>query len=320
MSNRLLIIIILGFVMHMPAVVSAQDSLNSFRKYAFLQNSTAYNNKRVNFIIGSELVVYTGLMIGLNEFWYKDFKRTSFHIFNDNIGWMQMDKAGHVYSAYLGGKVGMDIMRWAGVSENKAIWTGGLLGSYFLTTIEILDGFSSQWGFSPGDLIANTAGSFLTIGQQLAWKEQRLSLKFSFHRIQYPSFQKSRAEDLYGTTTLENMIKDYNGQTYWLSMNLASFGIINKAKWLNVSFGYSVAGMLGAESNVVVDENEVVIADYSWEPRYRQYFFSLDVDLTRIKTRSRLLQSTFGFFNFIKFPFPAVGIGNGKLRFHPLYF
>ena len=38
-------------------------------------------------------------------------------------------------------------MKWSGVPE-KAIWYGGAYGAVFLTTIEILDGYSAEWGAS----------------------------------------------------------------------------------------------------------------------------------------------------------------------------
>ena len=51
-------------------------------------------------------------------------------------------------------------------------------GSIFLTIVEILDGTSKKWGASPGDLIANTAGSMLAILQELKTDEQSIQFKF----------------------------------------------------------------------------------------------------------------------------------------------
>jgi hypothetical protein len=62
---------------------------------------------------------------------------------------------------------------------------GGLSGTAFLTVVEVLDGFSSGWGFSIGDLGADLAGSGLFIAQELVWNEQRIQVKFSFHRNSY---------------------------------------------------------------------------------------------------------------------------------------
>ena len=41
----------------------------------------------------------TTLMI-LNNTWYKNYPRTSWHSFNDSREWLQMDKIGHAWSVY----------------------------------------------------------------------------------------------------------------------------------------------------------------------------------------------------------------------------
>ena len=37
-------------------------------------------------------------------------------------------------------------------------------------------------GFFLGRYLANAAGTGLYVGQELLWKEQRIALKYSFHR------------------------------------------------------------------------------------------------------------------------------------------
>ena len=96
-----------------------------------------------------------------------------------------MDKLGHVASSYYTGVVGIKAYEWAGFSRKKAIWYGGLTGTFFLTIIEILDGQSAEWGASSGDLIANTTGSLLAISQALKWDEQRIQLKYSYSPTQF---------------------------------------------------------------------------------------------------------------------------------------
>ena len=61
---------------------------------------------------------------------------------------------------------------------------GATAGLTFLTAIEVLDGFSDEWGFSLGDFAANAGTGFL-VGQELLWKEQRIVLKYSFHQTGY---------------------------------------------------------------------------------------------------------------------------------------
>ena len=172
-----------------------------------------------------------------------------------------------------------------------------------------MDGFSEEWGFSLGDIAANAAGTGLLVGQELLWKEQRIIVKYSFHQTKY---SKIRPE-LLGENFMEQSIKDYNGQTYWLSANIWSFSKeSNFPKWINIALGYGAEGMLGVSNSL---KNIV-----SPKP-FRQFYISLDVDLSKIKTQSKILQSVFSVINFIKIPAPTLEFrSKGGLKFHYLYF
>lgn len=225
-----------------------------------------------------------------------------------------MDKIGHAVTSYNIGKIGYKTLRWCGVPEKKSVWYGGTIGFVYLLTIETLDGFSAEWGSSTGDLIANTVGSGLFVGQQLLWKEQRFSLKYSFHQSRYAKYNP----DLLGKNFFQEIVKDYNGQTFWLSANISSFikKENNFPKWLNVALGYSADGMTGANGNPsYIDDKPIPVFE-----RRRQYFFSLDIDLERIKTNSEFLKILFTALSFIKIPFPTLEISKGDFKFHPLYF
>ena len=254
-------------------------------------------------------------MIGLNSLWYQNFPKSDFHFFNENSEWLQVDKVGHAMTGYYIGKLGMDAMKWSGVSQKKSMWYGGSLGFIFLSTVEVFDGFSSQWGASFGDIAANALGTSLLFAQESFWKEQRILLKFSFSKTHDPKYR----ENIFGKNFQEQMLKDYNGQTYWLSGNIASF--LNEQtkfpKWLNVAFGYGADGMLGGNENPVADKNGNTFPAFE---RKRQIYFSLDVDLTRIKTRSKFLNTFFNAFGFIKFPAPTLELTEKKMIFHSVYF
>jgi hypothetical protein len=254
-------------------------------------------------------------MIGLYQLWYSDYPQSSFHFFNDSGEWLGMDKVGHMTTSYWIGRIGYESLRWSGVTEKKAIWYGGLWGMAFLTTIEMFDGFSAEWGFSGYDMAANTIGAGLFIGQQLICHDQPFVLKWSFHQTKYADYRP----DLLGENFFQQMIKDYNGQTYWLSANIASFlpSSSRFPKWLDVSFGYSGEGMLGAESNPA-EYNGEPMPDY---PRYSQYLFSFDVDLTKIKTHNETVRLLLNMIGFIKIPCPAVEFNRiDKVKWHWIYF
>jgi len=264
--------------------------------------------------------LWTGTFITLNQAWYADYPRQPFHFFNDLPEWQQMDKAGHVWTAYQVSRLSGDIWRWSCLDPKKAVWLGGISGLAYQSVIEILDGFSEKWGFSIWDMAANVAGAGAYVSQQLLWKDQRILFKFSYFPYAYPPDLQARASELFGTGA-ERILKDYNAQTYWVSVNLGSFmprsGI---PKWLSLSLGYNARLMVGGRENVWIDGTGMTV-DRSDVKRYRRFFLSADVDLTKIRTRSKLLRSVFSAVNMIKIPAPALEFNtDGKVRLHGFYF
>lgn len=287
------------------------SSFSQSKLELFFTPSDSLNRSRRNTIIITEATLGGLTLIGLNQLWYKDYPQSKFHTLNDNGEWLQMDKLGHVFTSYQLGRVGANVLNWSGVSEKDQLLYGGTLGFAFLTTVEVFDGFSDEWGFSWGDMIANAAGTGLYIGQELLWKEQRFALKYSFHQTQYAP----QRPDKLGDGFLEEVLKDYNGQTYWLSTNMHSFFKESKIpKWLNVAFGYGVDGLLTGKEESLVDP----ILNQN---RMRQWYLSLDIDLTKIQTNSHILRTLFDIFNTIKVPFPTVEFNekNG-IKLHAIYF
>jgi len=284
-------------------------SSQSQSQISFWKKSDTLHTKRRNTLIVSKTICVSGTLFSLNELWYKDYPRSSFQFKNDNKDWKQMDKIGHLTTAYYLGKIGMESLSWAGLSKKNQLIYGATLGFTFLTAVEVFDGFSKQWGASLGDVAANAAGTALLIGQTLLWDEQRIILKYSFSQTK---FAQQRPETL-GSNFLEQTLKDYNGQTYWLSFNIWSFNKKkNFPKWLNVAFGYGTDGMLFSNN---FSGNKL-----SQDP-YRQFYLSLDADLSKIKTKSSFLKTLFSIVNFIKIPAPTLEFNtkNG-INIHYLYF
>lgn len=273
-------------------------------------------------VAGANVAGYGGSLFLLSRAWYNNETRTSFHTFNDSKEWNQVDKIGHGWAAYNAGRVTAGMWRWAGLPHKKAVWIGGLTSFAYLTGVEFLDAHSAKWGWSWSDMAANVVGSGLFIGQELLWKEQRIQYKFSFHGNSYKDPQlEARADDLFGKSWYERMLKDYNAQTYWFSFNLKSFfKKSNLPAWLNAAVGYGADGMFGGFENVWIDQlgNDVVRDDI---PRKRQFYLSPDIDFTRIKTKSKFLKTAFFVLNSFKFPAPALMIDSkGKVKGYLIYF
>jgi hypothetical protein len=206
----------------------------------------------------------------------------------------------------------MQAMNWAGYSKKNQLLIGGLSGFAYMSAIEVMDGYSEGWGFSWGDMGANALGSGFAIGQKALWNEQRIQLKFSFYQSNYAKYRTN----LLGESFASQILKDYNGQIYWLSINPSSFMKQESKfpKWLNVAFGYGANGMIGArDNNFLIQDADGTIRTFN---RYRQGYLSLDVDFTRIKTKSRFLKSVFTCINVIKIPFPNLEVSEGKLKFN----
>jgi hypothetical protein len=275
----------------------------------FLTPSDSLNTKRKRAVVITEATLASLSLIGLNQLWYKDYERSSFKVVDDSNEWLQMDKFGHAFSAYQIGRLTGSSLRWAGASQRDQVLYGAAFGLGFLTAVEVMDGFSEEWGFSWSDMAANVLGTGLYASQELLWQEQRLLLKYSFHRT---SFAEQRPE-LLGDGLHEELLKDYNGQTYWLSANIEAFLKTDALpKWLNLALGYSGDGMLTGDPNDTMFPNQ---------NRIRQYFLSLDVDLSRIKTNSAILRTIFDVLNLIKVPLPTLQINStGQLKWHFFYF
>jgi hypothetical protein len=278
----------------------------------FLKPADSLNVTRRNAVVLSEIAVSAGVLVGLNQLWYADYPRSDFHFINDNTEWLQMDKAGHVFSSYQLGSIGKNTLQWSGASRKSQLIYGSTLGFVFLSAVEVMDGYSSKWGASVGDIAANASGTALFVSQELLWKEQRIVPKFSYHATPYASARPN----VLGSSFSEQLLKDYNGQTYWLSVNLHSFFKQSRIpKWLNVALGYGAEGMLTGNEEFV---NTIFLPE---SERTRQFFFSFDADLTKIETKSHLLKTFFTIFNTIKIPAPTIEIrGSQGLKFHYLYF
>lgn len=302
-SKHILLLFLIGFFSN----VFGQSKLDQY-----LKPSDTLNKQRLNTVIISEAVFLTGSLVALHQAWYSDYPKSSFHLKNDNAQWLQMDKAGHVFSSYQMGRFGAELLAWSGADQKSQLIYGSTIGLGFLTAVEVFDGHSSEWGFSWGDMVANASGTALYVSQELLWNEQRIVPKFSFHTTPYASARPN----VLGESLNEQILKDYNGQTYWLSGNIHSFFKDSKIpKWLNIAVGYGAEGMITGDDVLV---NTVFFPE---KTRIRQFYLSLDVDLTRIQTQSHTLKTLFSIFNTIKIPAPTFEINSlGKSKFHAVYF
>lgn len=300
------------------------DSLPVADSLAVSTHLTARQKKnRQVFVTAFNVAAYGGSLVLLDHAWYSKETRAPMHSFDDSGEWLQVDKVGHAWTAYNTGRVSTALWDWTGMPHRKAVWIGGLSGAAYLTAIEFLDSRSAKWGWSWSDIGANIAGSGLFMAQELGWGEQRIQFKFSFHKKNYSDpLLDQRADELFGKSWYERMLKDYNAQTYWMSANLRSFfpesGL---PAWLNIAVGYGADGMMGGYRNSWTDEDSgLPVTRYDIQ-RKRQFYLAPDIDFTKIKTKSKVLRTAFSFLNAFKFPAPAFMLDSkGKFKAYAVYF
>lgn len=298
------------------------DSLTKIKRHNWLENSPTLNKKRVGGVVGVSTGLFALAMVGLDQLWYEQYERGKFRFFDDSKEWNQIDKCGHVFAPYFISVYTYHALRWSGMKKIPAALTSGAMGFTFIGFIEVLDGFSVKWGASLSDLAADFVGAALATAQFAIWDEQRIQLKYSLHLNNYPRGElKQRADDLFGTSIGEKIIKDYNNINTWLCINTASFFKSQKhAKWLNIAIGYGAGNMYGGFENKWTDKNGNLI-DRTDVKRYRKFFISIDADLTKVKTTNKYAKIVLQALNIIKLPFPAIEFNTlGQVVFHPIHF
>lgn len=280
---------------------------------------------------------YGIVLIGLQEAWYADTEQTRFHTFDDWGEWRHMDKLGHIWTTYNETRWLTQGARWTGMNTTSSRWTGAGVAFVLQSSVEVLDAFSSKWGFSWSDMAANTVGAGWYITQDMLWDEQRMLIKISSNPVGYShdlipgqlhsgsTTYASRAEELYGNNFAAKYLKDYNAMTIWMSINPASFTRSKPdwlPEWLNIAVGISGENLYGGFNNSWTnDDNELLSADPTAYPRLTQFFLAPDVDLSRIRVKSPFLKTLLHGLNFIKIPAPSISLdSNGKWNGHWLYF
>jgi len=256
---------------------------------------------------GSELAVYGGLMVGLNQLWFKDCKWVGMHTVNDNNDWLQVDKLGHATTAYHTCLLGDESMRLTGLNPKWSALYGCAYSLLLMTSIEIMDSGYEGWGFSWGDMVADVGGASLYTVQQLLWNEQRISLKYSFHPTEYAQYNP---EEL-GHNLISQALKDYNGITIWATFNFKELFLNSESKfpeWLTIDLGYGGKGMVAP----------LPTSDFN---RVRQFYLAPGIDLAKLPVKNRYVKALLRAFSFIKLPMPALEYNaTDKFVWHWLYF
>jgi hypothetical protein len=260
--------------------------------------------------------LYVLALYWLSTAWYNSY--TSFHFFDDLFEWEYLDKLGHFFTSFY---IGLFAFKSFGDPSNlnpslQKKWIC-LVGFALLLPIEILDGFSLNYGASVFDLAANLLGSIYCY-TYVSYKGISVATpKFSF---QASAFALMRPEML-GASLAQQVLKDYNGQTYWLSIDINSILKRNiLPSWLLLTIGYGAEGLLGGHDNFWQNSEGKTI-DYSNIARSKRYFLSVDLNASALRSKSKLFSYLFAPFVLLKFPAPAIEVNSERgIIFHWIYF
>jgi hypothetical protein len=254
-------------------------------------------------------------LVGINEVWYKNYARSDFHFFDDLKEWNGMDKIGHACTSYQLNKVSHSLFKKNNIKKpllKSSVYTFG-----YMLGVELLDGYSTEWGFSIYDVIGNGLGTMLYTFQERKFKNQPFKIKFSSHKSTYASCRPS----LLGENRLQQILKDYNGQTYWLTFNYNELWNkrIKLFDYIDFAFGYSIDGFTGGHNNPEISSCNCLINDCNNLKRTSQFIFSVDLNTSKIKNKHPILGKFLLPFDIVKIPFPAFILNNSK-NFKLIYF
>ena len=208
--------------------------------------------------------------------------------------------------------MGYHFLKHYGFTKSEALYFGATLGFVLQLPVELMDGFHEGYGFSWGDIAANTTGSVLLAGQELLLNDQVVKYKFSYRESPY----SQNANGYLGESGFDRLMSDYNGHTYWLSAPVFRLIFRKAPRWLNMALGYSANGMYGEFENIREYQGMAIPET----PRYRQLLLSPDIDWTRIQTNSGFLKILLKGLTFFKMPLPAIEYNSmGRLKGYWLY-
>ncbi|GIV24539.1 MAG: DUF2279 domain-containing protein [Bacteroidia bacterium] len=230
--------------------------------------------------------------------WYDWRTARGWRFFDDGLEWKQMDKLGHAWTTYHLAYLLKDWGLRCGYEAGRARMMGAVLAWAYQATVEAVDGFFPKWGASLWDLAANTAGMGLFwVSEALESTPWQVGLRFSFHPTPYAR----QRPDLLGTGAAQ-ILKDYNGQTYWLC-------VFHRRVPVGLALGHAAEGLLGGygyENPAQIQAREarkwVLSVDPNWTFFLRRPWWSLRI------------------FVAIKTPLPALVYARSQVRLVWLYF
>ena len=142
------------------------------------------------------------------------------------------DKLGHAYTSYAVGNVLYDHLLEEGRSPDRAMMSAVLTTQAIMTYMEVLDGYSGKYGFSPEDMISNLLGSgFAYVRATRPGMRELVDFRLEYELPGYEGFQFR--------------------SNYLFAIKLAGIESMQESslKYFELQVGYNSRGYIRAEQN-----------------------------------------------------------------------
>jgi hypothetical protein len=171
-----------------------------------------------------------------------DWGKSSFHFtnegwFGEDTKYLGMDKLGHAFTTYVYSDFFTQRIAHKVSDTTGAAITGAIMGMAIQTGVEIGDGFSPKYGFSPQDLIADGIGAgFSFLRNAVPGLANKLDFRMEYWKSPDNSF---------------NPISDYDGQKYLLALKLSGFERFEETplRFVELQAGYFARGVMPNSAN-----------------------------------------------------------------------
>jgi hypothetical protein len=259
-------------------------------------------------IIGASYVTaIVGLhVIQLNAWW--NYERRSFHAEEAWAFGYQANIAGHAFGGYVCSYVMSEGLITSGFSVPDATLYGTLFGALYQSYVEIEDGFSKAWGWSPSEAMANLIGPIFFLAQHHVPALQYIQPKWQYIPTEWTG------EPNLIDHPAPTFIDDYDSSSFWWSVDIYNLLPDNLKKywlnWLSLALGYGSDGVASNPNPNGPPDQEAS----------RRVIIGLDYNLDRLLPDGPPFWNWFKqSLNLIKFPSPGVEFGPNGTRFSLFY-
>lgn len=234
-----------------------------------------------------------GLWSYYNKAWYSG-NTTKMHSTDDWYNYnLNIDKIGHLHGAISLSRFSYYWLKWVNLSEKEALRYSSLAAWLLQLQVEIYDSQYEEYGFSWGDIGANTVGVLYPLLQYHLPFLKNVNVKVSY----FPSSSYYKGH-------YKHLIDDYEGRTYWFTFHPYDILPVGVQKvypeWLGLALGYGGTDIIKPGGGINQDKNKKGTGTQEW-------YLSLDVDLIKLfkPDKRTFLYSFLDLLNLIHLPLPA---------------